>query len=204
MFTGLVTSVGTVRSPRSRGAGLSLSIAHELGGDPLAPGESINVDGCCLTVAGLRPGCFDADLSPETLSRSGGRGRWRAGRKVNLERALSLRDRLGGHFVQGHADGLLKVLAVRRRPGGWIDLRVALPAEARDVAVSKASVALDGVSLTIAACRGGWFETALTPATIAATTLGRRRAGDRVIVEWDVLARVAAAAAARTAARGRG
>lgn len=197
MFTGLVTAIGRLEAPRARGAGLRITVVHDLPGGAVAPGESIAVDGVCLTADAPRAGRFDADVSPESLSRTGGRARWRAGREVNLERALAAGDRLGGHVVQGHVDGLVKLLAVRREPGGWTRLRFELPAHARALCVTKGSVALDGVSLTVAARAAGWFEVALVPATLAATTLPRRRAGERLVVEWDVLARVAAEAAAR-------
>ncbi len=195
MFTGLVAGLGRLSRPRPRGAGLTVTVEHALPGGPVEPGESIDVDGCCLTASGPVPGRFDADLSPETLSRTGGRMRWRTGREVHLERALRAGDRMGGHVVQGHADGLLRVQAVRREPGGWLTLRLELPADARPLAVPKGSVALDGVSLTVSRRGPAWFEVALIPTTLAGTTLGRRRAGDRMIVEWDVLARVALEAA---------
>lgn len=194
MFTGLVIGLGRLAGPRGRGAGLTLTVEHELPGGPVQPGESIAVDGCCLTADAPRPGRFDADLSPETLARTGGRGRWRAGRVVHLERALAAGDRLGGHIVQGHADGLVRVTGTRPEPGGFKRLRLELPADARAFVVEKGSVALDGVSLTVAARGGNWFEVALIPATLGGTTLAERRPGDRMIVEWDVLARVAASA----------
>ncbi len=197
MFTGLVGAVGRLGRTRPRGAGLTVAIVHELPGGPLADGESVNVDGCCLTVSGTAPGQFTADLSPETLSRTGGRPRWRPGRPVNLERALAAGDRIGGHVVQGHADGLVRVLGIRRAAGGWATLRVDRPAAARGFVVPKGSVALDGVSLTVSRTGPGWFEVALIPATLGATTLGARRPGDRLVVEWDMLARVAAEARSR-------
>jgi riboflavin synthase len=191
MFTGLVAGLGRLARPRPCGAGLTITVEHALAGAPVASGESINVDGCCLTAAAPAAGRFDADLSPETLSRTGGRLRWRAGREVHLERALAAGDRMGGHVVQGHAAGLLRIQSVRHEAGGWLTLRLELPADARPLAVPKGSVALDGVSLTVSRRGAAWFEVALIPATLSATTLGRRRAGERMIVEWDVLARVA-------------
>lgn len=191
MFTGLVAAIGRIGSPRSRGRGLTFAVEHTLPGLAVQEGESIAVDGCCLTAREPISGRFLADLSSETLERTGGRLRWRAGRMVHLERALTVGDRLGGHLVQGHADGLVRVLALRKEPGGFASLRVSLPAEAALLAVLKGSVALDGVSLTISRRGGNWFEVALVPSTLEATLLGRRRPGDRVIVEWDHLARVA-------------
>lgn len=191
MFTGLVAAIGRLAAPRARGAGLTVAVEHALPGEPVAPGESIDVDGCCLTAVDPRPGRFDADVSPETLARTGGRARWRAGRRVHLERALLAGDRLGGHVVQGHADGLVRVIGARRQPGGWIVLRCDLPAAGRGLVVEKGSVALDGVSLTVSRSGSGWFEVALVPTTLGATLLGERRPGDRLVVEWDVIARVA-------------
>ncbi len=204
MFTGLVGSRGRLLAARSQGAGLRLEVGHTLAGGPLALGESVATDGVCLTVAEPGPARFTAELSPETLARTGGAARWRPGREVNLERALAAGDRIGGHVVQGHADGLLRLLGRRRLPGGWAELRVELPARARAWVVEKGSVALDGVSLTVSRVGGSWFECALVPATLAATTLGALRPGDRLVVEYDVLAKVAAQAAqAATRATGR-
>ncbi len=181
--------------------GSSLGVAHALRGGPLEPGESVATDGVCLTVTEVGPKRFAAELSPETLGRTGGSARWRAGRPVNLERALEAGGRIGGHVVQGHADGLLRIVGWRRLPGGWVEARLELPAAARDWIVEKGSVALDGVSLTVSRVGGAWFECALVPATLAATTLGARRPGDRLVAEFDVLAKVAAQAVARGGGR---
>jgi riboflavin synthase len=201
VFTGIVGSKGRVLATRRQGGGLRLEVAHALAGAPLEPGESIATDGVCLTVTDPGEDRFAADMSPETLARTGGPARWRAGREVNLERALEAGGRMGGHVVQGHADGLLRLVGWRRLPGGWIEARLELPAAARTWIVEKGSVALDGVSLTVSRVGGAWFECALVPATLAATTLGARRPGDRLVVEYDVLAKVAAQAAARTGGR---
>ena len=195
MFTGLAAAVGELGAVRAKGGGLTVTVKHALPDGPIEPGESVAVDGCCLTAVAPGDGAFDADLSPETLSRTGGRLRWRPGRAVNLERALRAGDRLGGHIVQGHVDGLLRVAALRRGAGGFAELRLRLPAAARRYVVPKGSIALDGISLTVAKLGGDFFEVAVIPATLAATTLGRRRAGDEMIVEWDVMLRAAAAAA---------
>lgn len=191
MFTGLVTSEGRLARARRSGGGLRLGIVHALPGGPLIPGESVSVDGCCLTVDRPAERVFEADLSPETLARTGGAGRWRPGRRVNLERALQAGDRLGGHIVQGHAEGLVRLIALRRASGGWLTARLALPAAWRRLVVEKGSVALDGISLTVSAKGSHWFEVALIPATLAQTTLARRRAGDSLIVEFDILAKYA-------------
>jgi len=190
MFTGLVETVGRLRRVVPRGRGLRVVIAHGFADDPPRPGESIAVDGCCLTAVEAGPDAFAADLSAETLARTGGRRRWRPGRLVNLERAVRAGDRLGGHIVLGHVDDLVTLRGVRRGPGD-VRMRLAMPARAAGRVVEKGSVALDGVSLTVAGTGPGWFEVAVIPETLARTTLAARRPGDRLTVEFDVLARYA-------------
>jgi riboflavin synthase len=192
MFTGLIADVGRLARVSPRGRGLRVAVEHQLGDEPVAHGESVALDGCCLTALEPRPGRFEADLSPETASRTGGRARWRPGRPVNLERAVAAGNRLGGHIVQGHADGTVRVVAVRRLAGGSWLVRCELPREARPFVIEKGSVALDGVSLTVARTGASWFEMAVIPETLRSTTLHERRPGDRLIVEWDILARYAA------------
>jgi riboflavin synthase len=183
----MVSALATTRGLARRGGGARLELACELGGEPLRAGESVAVDGACLTVATLTPGGFAADLSPETLARTT-LGRLRPGQRVNVERALKVGDRLGGHLVQGHVDATARVLAVQPA-GEFVTLRVALPAAFAAEVAGKGSIALDGVSLTVAGLGAGWFEVALVPATLAATTLGSRRPGDEVNLETDVLAK---------------
>ncbi len=187
MFSGLIATVGTVRALRRQGSGATLEVEGALGGEPLEIGESVAVSGACLTVARTLARGFAADVSPETLARTT-LGRMAPGARVNLERALRLSDRLGGHLVLGHVDATVRVLAVRPT-GDFTVLRVALPAaQAREVA-EKGSVAVDGVSLTVAALGVDWFEVAAIPLTLSATTLGERRRGDEVNLETDVLAK---------------
>ncbi len=196
MFTGLVTSRGRLVAVRRMGDGSRVEIEHDLPGGRPAAGESIAVDGVCLTVTGASTDRrFTAEISPETILRTGGFERWRGGREVNLERALQAGDRIGGHLVQGHADGTLRMLGLRRRAGGWIEARFELPPPARRWVVEKGSVALNGVSLTVARVGGSWFEVALIPATLSATTLGSIRPGERLVVEYDLLAKYAGQAA---------
>lgn len=191
MFTGLIETVGRVDAVTRRGAGGRLEVSCAWpDGDAPRPGDSIAVNGACLTAVEPRATGFAADLSSETLTRTllGGA---RSGDPVNLERALALGARLGGHLVQGHVDGVTRVLAIRPE-GGFSRWRLALPAEvAREVA-RKGSVTLDGVSLTVAELGEDWFEVALIPATLTATTLGARRPGDRLHLETDVLAKYVA------------
>ncbi len=194
MFTGLVEGSGRLAQLRAHGGGLRLVVRHALSGERLVRGESIAVDGCCLTVVSPGKGSFEADLSPETLARTGARRRWVVGREVNLERALRVGDRLGGHLLQGHADGVARLLAVDRLADGSRRLRVELASGARALVVEKGSIALDGVSLTVATCSAKAFELAVIPATLDATTLHQRRVGDELIIEYDLLGKYVAAA----------
>ncbi|HEY2960342.1 MAG TPA: riboflavin synthase [Actinomycetota bacterium] len=189
MFTGIVEGQGTVAGLRvaedQRAAALLVDAAWLAG--QLAAGDSVAVNGCCLTVTRATPAGFAADLVAETLRRTA-LGGLRVGEAVNLERPLAADGRLGGHVVQGHVDGLGRVLA-RAQVGDGAELRVGLdPALARYV-VEKGSIAVDGVSLTVAAVGDDWFSVALVPHTLAVTTLGRRQPGEALQLEVDVLAK---------------
>lgn len=186
MFTGIVEELGTVAAAEPAGDGLALSISA----GPAAAanlGDSVAVDGVCLTVAAVGPGWFRADVVAETCRRTTLRDR-RPGDRVNLERPLALADRLGGHLVQGHVDGTAAVAGREDRSGGTV-LTIGLPVELDRYVVAKGSVAVDGVSLTVAGLNPGEFTVALIPTTLAATTLGARRPGDLVNLEVDVLAK---------------
>ncbi len=162
MFTGLVECTGTVRRLARTGAGAALEVATAWpDGDVPAAGDSVAVDGACLTVLGPSAGGFAADLSPETLERTT-LGRLRPGGKVNLERSLKLGGRLGGHLVLGHVDAVVRLLAVRRE-GSFVRWRISLPRDQAPEVAPKGSVALHGVSLTVAALGDDWFEVALIP-----------------------------------------
>lgn len=195
MFTGLVRAVGRLeRCP----AGLRLRLAAaqdprvsaEEGLGPLALGDSVAVDGVCLTVAECLPDGFRADVSEETLARTTLAAKAEARAAVNLEPALRLSDRLGGHLVSGHVDGLGTVVAIEREPASWrLVMRWNDPAYGRYVC-EKASVAVDGISLTVAGCNSeGQFWVAVIPHTWSATTLCHRRVGDAVNLEADLLAK---------------
>lgn len=187
MFTGLIETMGTVvRVSRARGAA-RLVVRSDLPVDAMRDGESVAVDGACLTVARRAGDAFEADAIPETLARTT-LGALRSGDRVNLERAVALGDRLGGHLVQGHVDAVGTVLSSVRR-GADVRLGVGLPAALRRYTAEKGSIALHGVSLTIAAVRPRGVEVALIPETLSRTTLGALRAGDRVNVEVDLLSR---------------
>ena len=188
MFTGIVEGTGTVVALAvAAGGGARLAVeAPFLAGD-LRLGESVAVNGCCLTVAEPTPGGFAADLVAETLRRTA-LGRLAAGDVVNLERPLALGGRLGGHLVQGHVDGVARVLE-RKPVGEGEEVRVELPPDLERYVVEKGSIAVDGVSLTVAGVGPGWFAVALVPHTLEVTTLGRRRPGDPVQLEVDVVAK---------------
>jgi riboflavin synthase len=188
MFTGLVQSIGTIRELTRVGGGARIGIeAPALPASDLSPGESVSVDGVCLTVTRVAGRRFHADVVRETLSCTT-LGRARPGRRVNLERSLQLGDRLGGHLVQGHVDAVAEVLRLTKS-GADVRLRVALAREIAPFVAHKGSVALNGVSLTVAGVRGDAFEVALIPETFSRTNLGTIRAGDSLNVEVDLLAR---------------
>jgi riboflavin synthase len=184
MFTGLVNALGTVVSvaPGEAG-GARIEIDSELAGE-LAEGDSVAVNGVCLSAAPLSASSFAADVVAETLRRTtlGGLG---AGERVNLELALRASDRLGGHVVLGHVDGVGEIRA--RHPGGEIEIAIDAPL-ARYV-VEKGSIALHGVSLTVASLDGATLTVALIPQTLASTTFGACAVGDGVNVEVDILAK---------------
>jgi riboflavin synthase len=191
MFTGIVEERGRVRSLE----GGRLVVDCRTVGDDTAVGESVAVNGVCLTVVGAAPGELLFDLAPETLSRTT-LSRLRPGDPVNLERPLTLATRLGGHLVQGHVDGVGTVRTIAGN-GQGARLRIALPERLRPYVVEKGSVAVDGVSLTVAAADEEAFEVALVPHTLEVTTLGDRRPGDEVNLEADVLAKYVEAATRR-------
>ena len=192
MFTGLVEALGRVERVAVENAGRRLTIAWPGGNaprDPLALGESVAVNGCCLTVVAIEPNgdVFDVQAGPETLLRTN-LGSKSPGDGVNLERALRVGDRLGGHFVQGHVDATA-VLRERRPDGEWEFLAFNLDPEWDPLMVAKGSIAVDGVSLTLVDVAPGGFSVMLIPHTLAATTLGTLRPGDRVNIELDMLAK---------------
>jgi riboflavin synthase len=189
MFTGIVEGTGTVVALTHSGSGHGARLEVDAPWPPgeLAVGDSVAVDGCCLTVVARTPGGFAADLVAETLRRTA-LGRLATGARVNLERPLALGGRLGGHLVQGHVDGVGRVLD-RRPAGEGEEVRVELPEELARYVVEKGSIAVDGVSLTVAAAGPDWFAVALVPHTLAATTLGERGPGDPVHLEVDVVAK---------------
>jgi len=188
MFTGLIGDIGVVERvvPRQGGVRITLRPARIVAGE-LAPGESVACSGACLTVVERGGGLLAFDAVPETLSRTT-LGGWGPGTRVNLELSLALGDRLGGHLVQGHVDEVGQVLE-RVPEGQGARLAVALPPGIAPLVAEKGSIAVDGVSLTVAAVGRDRFEVALIPETLARTTLGELVAGARVNLECDLLAR---------------
>jgi riboflavin synthase len=187
MFTGLVEAVGRVRRVAPGTGATRLTIETDLPVASMRDGESVAVDGVCLTVARRKGNAFEADAVAETLMRTT-LGALRAGDGVHLERSLAVGDRLGGHLVQGHVDAVAKVLALRRR-GDDVRLTIALPAALRGLVAAKGSIAVHGVSLTVSAVQGRSFEVALIPETLVRTKLGGLKPGQGVNLEADVIAR---------------
>ena len=194
MFTGIVTGLGKVAAVEKRRGGLRLSITPPAGFGRFAAGESVSVSGVCLTAVAAERGLV-ADLSAETLRRSR-LGRLAAGDAVNLERALCWGDRLSGHFVMGHVDGTVRLCRVARSGNSWT-FTFQVPRDLSRFVVVKGSVALDGVSLTVAARHGNRFDVAVIPETHRRTTLGTGKPGDAIHFEADVFARYGRAAAMR-------
>ena len=188
MFTGLISDVATVERvvPRQGGARLTLR-PSALPVRDLVLGESIACSGCCLTVSEVAGDLVSFDAVPETLSRTT-IGSWRPGTRVNLERALAIGDRLGGHLVAGHGDAVGEVIA-RAVEGEGARFTVSLPRDIAPLVAEKGSVAVEGVSLTVARAHRDRFELALIPETLARTTLGAAAAGTKVNLEADVVAR---------------
>lgn len=188
MFTGLVEVVGEVEDRAPLGDGLAFGVRAPGWAASLEAGESVAVDGACQTVVGTEGGRFRFETTRATLARTT-LASYRVGRRVNLERALRAGDRLGGHFVQGHVDGVGRVHSVEPAEE-TVFLRVALPEEVAGLTVSRGSLAVDGVSLTVAALRGGVAEFAIIPYTWSHTALSRLREGDEVNLEADLLAKL--------------
>jgi riboflavin synthase len=189
VFTGLVEGLGRVERVIEEKSGRTMTVAwpglspH----DPLQLGESVAVNGCCLTVTRVAGEVFDIQAGPETLHRTN-LGSKQAGNSVNLERALKVGARLGGHFVQGHID-TTAVVRDRRQDGEWEFFALEIEPVWTALMVSKGSIAVDGVSLTLVDVGSDLFSVMLIPHTLAVTTLGTIRPGDRVNVEVDILAK---------------
>jgi riboflavin synthase len=184
MFTGLISAIGSVRAARASDAGLELDIHADY--DDLSAGESVAVDGACLTVAQQGQGWFGVHVIRTSLGRTNF-GSYAAGRRVNLERAVRVGDRLGGHIVQGHVDGVGTVARVDDRDDGRL-LDIGVPHGIAAVSLPLGSITVDGVSLTVNARPSAVLvQVSLIPFTLQHTTLGERQAGDRVHLEGDTI-----------------
>jgi riboflavin synthase len=190
MFTGLVEEKGTVQKAEPRPGGRRLWIGAQRVLEDARLGDSISVSGCCLTVVERTDDSFAVEMVPETLRRTT-LGTLATGDPVNLERAMRLDQRLGGHLVQGHVDGVAEVIRMEAEGEGQ-RLTLELPRSLARFVAEKGSIAIDGVSLTVAACTGTRCEVALIPHTLEVTTAGDYRPGRKVNVEVDLMARYAA------------
>ena len=187
MFTGIVEELGEVVAWEDLRDAPRLTVKGPTVTSDARHGDSISVNGVCLTVVDNQGGTFTADVMRESLQRSS-LGALRVGSPVNLERAVRVSDRLGGHVVQGHVDGTGTLLEVRPDEH-WTVVRVALPGGLGRYVVEKGSITVDGVSLTVSAVSDDWFEISLIPTTLALTTLGSKGPGDPVNLEVDVIAK---------------
>ena len=187
MFTGIVEELGEVVRWEDLPDAALVSVRGPLVTSDAKHGDSIAVNGVCLTVVTCEGGVFTADVMRESLDRTA-LGALRVGSGVNLERSVRLQDRMGGHLVQGHVDGTGSVLSVTPAEH-WTVVRVSLPSDLARYVVDKGSIAVDGISLTVSATGTDWFEVSLIPTTLAMTTMGTKAAGDPVNLEVDITAK---------------
>lgn len=185
MFTGIIEAVGNIRDVKGTEGGLSLQVSVPPSFDDVKIGDSIAVSGVCLTAKSVSGGGFIADISAETMRKTAF-GRLRAGVKVNLERALRLSDRLGGHIVTGHIDGTARLKA-RRDEGESVKLTFSLGNELLRYVISKGSIAIDGISLTVNEVWSDGFSVNVIPHTAQNTTILYKKAGDEVNIEVDII-----------------
>lgn len=185
MFTGIIEDVGEVKGIRGNDKGISLQISIPGFFDDIKIGDSISVNGVCLTAKVINGGTFSTDVSSETISKTT-LGRFRAGERVNLERALRLSDRLGGHIVSGHIDGTAR-LKERRDEGESVRLSFSLDKELLRYVINKGSIAIDGISLTVNEVGDGGFTVNIIPHTAKNTTILDKKAGDEVNIEVDII-----------------
>lgn len=187
MFTGLIEEIGTVEELVPLGDAVRIAVRAPKVTQDAAAGDSIAVDGVCLTVVDNASGTFTADVMRETLDRSR-LGSYAPGSRVNLERALAAGQRMGGHIVQGHVDGVAEVVS-RTASEHWEVVRFTLPQQLNRYVVEKGSIAVNGTSLTVSAVSEGYFEVSLIPTTLRETTAGALQPGDPVNLEVDVVAK---------------
>ena len=187
MFTGIVEELGTVEAIEDQGDAVRLSVRGPMVTEDAGLGDSIAVNGCCLTVVTNTDGVFTADVMHETLVKTA-LGTFEPGTRVNLERAVTPATRLGGHIVQGHVDGTGAIIA-REPSEHWELVRISIPAELERYLVAKGSITVDGISLTVVDVADSTFTVSLIPETLARTTLGFKQPGDVVNLETDVIAK---------------
>ncbi|GAA4790677.1 riboflavin synthase [Corynebacterium canis] len=187
MFTGIIEEIGRVAAVEQMGDSMRITVAAEAVLSDAKLGDSIAVNGVCLTVAERTASTFSADCMAETLARSS-LGKVQVGGHVNLERAAALNSRLGGHIVQGHVDSTAELLQLEHTPH-WDVLRFSLPERLARYVVEKGSITVDGTSLTVSNLGSDYFEVSLIPTTLRDTTLGELRAGQTVNLEVDVVAK---------------
>lgn len=187
MFTGIVEELGTVAAVEDQGDAIRLGIRATTVLEDAGLGDSISVNGCCLTVTTVEGDTWVADVMQETLDKTSLRG-VRPGDRVNLERAVTADKRLGGHIVQGHVDGVGTVIS-RTPSEHWEVVEIEIPTALSRYLVDKGSITVDGVSLTVVEAGDDRFSVSLIPETLARTTLGARQPGDRVNLEVDVIAK---------------
>jgi riboflavin synthase len=187
MFTGLVEGIGEVKEIQRVQKDMRLIIHPQFDMSDSQQGDSISVNGVCLSIAGMQGGGFAMDVSGETLSRST-MGKLKPGDKVNLERALRLGDRLGGHLVSGHVDGVGKILKKEQKERSWL-FRVGIDEPLARYTIAKGSIAVEGISLTINDCQDTYFEVNIIPHTALETTILQKRVGDLVNIETDMIGR---------------
>jgi riboflavin synthase len=185
MFSGIVAAVGTVKAFEGHGEAASLSVEASPAFSDMAVGESIAVNGVCLTVVDHRERTFALDVSPETL-RATNLGNLRPGDRVNLERSLCLNDRIGGHLVSGHVDGVGSIIG-KRPEANALHFEIQVPRDLMRYIVPKGSIAVDGISLTVVACRPDGFQVTIIPHTAAVTTIGHKALGTTVNLEVDMI-----------------
>jgi len=187
MFTGLIQDIGKIQSIERKGGGVSLAIVTQLDPEAVKIGDSISVDGVCLTVVRVSGRTFTVEVSPETLKRTT-LVNATTGQPVNLEMALKLSDPLGGHLVAGHVDGTGEIEEISPE-GNSLRYRFRIPLEIGRYLIEKGSVAVDGISLTVAECHDQEFSISVIPHTAERTTLGKKKAGDKVNLENDLIAK---------------
>jgi len=187
MFTGLIEGMGKVIGVAKSKGDMILRIRPPYEIDECRIGESIAVNGACLTITGLKENDISMDVSGETLNRTT-LGNIKQGDSVNLERALKLSDRLGGHLVQGHVDGIGQILKIEKHQRYWL-IRVGIDQDLFHYIIEKGSIAIDGISLTINSCQDGYFEVNIIPETARQTTILKRKIGDLVNIETDIIAK---------------